>query len=172
MESRELIDLLSSLGFADDYREVQRLYDAVVPTDEPIYEWTDSLVNFVFDNADVDIRTLTGHGTWHAMGGIVGITPCGTYVEPVINRFTKLRPATDIGKHAEIPLKKWRKPSEPGMKNVIISPLKLIYPNIQSLKLATYLDNLWMASYIMFDPTGALFGVDLIKQLSLKGYMI
>ena len=38
------------------------------------------------------------------------------------------------------------------MKNVIISPLKLIYPNIQSLKLATYLDILWMARFIMFNP--------------------
>ena len=28
-----------------------------------------SLVQFVFDNADVNIATATGHGTFHAIGG-------------------------------------------------------------------------------------------------------
>ena len=62
-ESRELVDLLNSLGFADDYKEVLSLYDAMMPREEHTYEWIDSLVNFVFDNADIDTRTLTGHGT-------------------------------------------------------------------------------------------------------------
>lgn len=152
MESRELIDLLCSLGFADDYREVQRLYNAMLPTDEPEREWAGSLVNFVFDNADIDIRTLTGHGTWHAMGGIAGITPGGDYTEPVLPRSTTVRPAADVGRYAEIPLKNYRKPAVPGLKQVIIGPQEHPNPNPPSLKLATLLDNLWMASYFLSDP--------------------
>ena len=74
LESRELVDLLSSLGFADDYREVLRLYDAMIRSKEPEHEWEGGLVNFVFDNADITIRTLTGQRTWHVMGGIFAIT--------------------------------------------------------------------------------------------------
>ena len=37
-ESRELIDILSSLGFADDYREVQRLYDAMLPHEKEVFD--------------------------------------------------------------------------------------------------------------------------------------
>ena len=80
IESRELIDILSSLGFADDYREVQRLYSAMLPTDEPDYDLVGHLVNFVYDNADINIRTLTGHGIWHAMGGTAAITRGGQYI--------------------------------------------------------------------------------------------
>ena len=70
LESRELVDLLSSLSFADDYRELQRLFDAFLPTEERDYDWEGSLLNFALDNADIDVRTLTGHNTWHALGGI------------------------------------------------------------------------------------------------------
>ena len=34
LESCELIDILSNLSFTDDYREVQRLYDALLPKGE------------------------------------------------------------------------------------------------------------------------------------------
>lgn len=63
LESRELVDMLSNISFADDYREVLRLYDALLPTTEKEYDWEGSLLNFALDNADIDIRTLTGHNT-------------------------------------------------------------------------------------------------------------
>lgn len=36
---------------------------------------TDLFIQHVFDNADVNVKTLDGHGTFHAMGGIQCISP-------------------------------------------------------------------------------------------------
>ena len=41
---------------------------------------SDAFLQHIFDNADVNVRTLDGKGTFHAMGGIQCITP-GTCVE-------------------------------------------------------------------------------------------
>ena len=91
-ESREMIDILSALGFCDDNREVQRLYDAMQPNEQQVYDLSGDLVNFVFDNADVNIRTLTGLGTWHAMGGIASVTPVGAeHTETEIPRSTRIK---------------------------------------------------------------------------------
>ena len=57
------------------------------------------LVNFVYDNADLNIRTLTGHGTWHAMGGIDGITHGGEYTEPVLPRSQAVRPIVPLKRY-------------------------------------------------------------------------
>ena len=105
LESRELVDILSSLSFADDYKEVLRLSDALLPTQEKDYNWEGALVNFALDNADINTRTLTGHNTWHALGGIASKTPAGEHVEPTIQRSTKIRCATDAGMFGEIALK-------------------------------------------------------------------
>lgn len=123
LESRELIDVLSSLSFADDYREVLRLYDALLPTGEKDYEWEDSLVNFVFDNADTDILTLTGHDIWHALGGIAGVTPAGNFVEHDLSRSARIRAAVDASRFGETVLKRYNKPAVLGVKKVMIGPL-------------------------------------------------
>ncbi len=152
LESCELIDLLSSLGFADDYREVMRLYDVMLPAGERQYDWIDTLVNFVFDNADIDTHTLTGHGTWHAMGGIACVTPAGKYVEPELTRSTKTRSAAAMGQFAEIPIKRYRKPAVSGLRNIHIEPLEPPIPNSPSLKLTKAMDTVWLASFYVSDP--------------------
>ena len=42
-ESRELVDILSSLSFAENYREIQRLYGAFLAS-EPLYDLTGDIV--------------------------------------------------------------------------------------------------------------------------------
>lgn len=152
LESRELVDLLSSLAFADDYREVLRLYDAMLPTGEKQYQWVDALVNFVFDNADIDTRTLTGLGTWHVLGGIAGVTPVGECEEQQLPRSTRVRSVALAGRFAEIPTRKYKKPQFPALKSVFIGPLEA--PNITHpvLKLPNALDNVWLASFTLSEP--------------------
>ena len=116
LESRELVNILSILSFADDYKEVLRLSDALLPTQEKDYDWEGALVNFALDNADINTRTLTGHNTWHALGGIASKTPAGEHVEPTIQRSTKIRCAIDAGMFGEIALKHYRKPAIRGLK--------------------------------------------------------
>ena len=56
--SRELIDILSSIGFADDYREVQRFESSLTSSCESSYG-LNGFTQFVFDNADFNVATLT-----------------------------------------------------------------------------------------------------------------
>ena len=58
-------DILSSISFADDYKEVQRLENGMISAGEPSYG-LESFTQFVFNNADVNVATLTGHNTFHA----------------------------------------------------------------------------------------------------------
>ena len=154
-ESRELIDILSALGFCDDYREVQRLYDATIPNEQQAYDLSGDLVNFVFDNADINIRTLTGLGTWHAMGGIACVTPVGAeHTETEIPRSTRIRSAAQIGEFAQIPIRKYRKSQVAGLKKCVFGSLDTPQPDI--LQLAISLDNLWLASFSVCMPVGAV----------------
>lgn len=82
--SRELIDILSSLSFADDYKEVQRFEHALM-SGEPSYH-LDGFTQFVFDNADFSVATVTGHNTFHSTGGIACVTPPETTDIPPIKR--------------------------------------------------------------------------------------
>lgn len=74
--SRELVDILNSLGLAANYREIQR-YEYSLMSDEPSYN-IDGFAQFVFDNADINACTLDGKNTFHSMGGIACVTPGGT----------------------------------------------------------------------------------------------
>ena len=67
---------MSSLSFADDYAEVQRLEHALLLHGNLSYD-LGSFTQFVFDNADFNAATLTGHYTFHSMGGIACVTPPG-----------------------------------------------------------------------------------------------
>ena len=71
---REMIDILSCISFADE--EVQRLENGMISAGEPSYG-LECFTQFVFDNADFNVATLTGHNTFHAMGGIACVTPPG-----------------------------------------------------------------------------------------------
>lgn len=75
LESRELIDILSNLFFTENYKEIRRFYNVLLPGGEQLYELSGDLVYFKFDNVDVNIHTHTGRGTWHAMGGIACVAP-------------------------------------------------------------------------------------------------
>ena len=99
------------------------------------------------------IQTLTGHGTWHAMGGIAGTTIGGQYTEPVLLRSQVVKPTAIAGRYAEVPLKRYRKPAVPGLKQVIIGPVEKPNPDPPNLNLSIALYSLWMASYFLSDPS-------------------
>ena len=43
---------------------------------------TYGFTQFVLDNADFNVATLTGHNTFHSMGGIACVTPPGSITHP------------------------------------------------------------------------------------------
>ena len=151
LESREGVDILSSLSFGDDYKELLRLYDSLIPNEDNVeFEVVlHDFLNFVYDNADLNIRTLTGLGTWHVMGGIVAGTPSvGREAEAEIKRSVKIRPAKDLYKFANVTIIPFKRKKNEGLKNVKVGSLSLnLMGEPKSLDKAKLLDSFWLASF-------------------------
>ena len=123
----------------------------LMPNEQDIFHFIGDVLNFVFDNADINVRTLTGHDTWHTLGGIVAGTPGGgSGVEPSILRSTSVRSPAEIGQFSQIPIQKYKKQSGAALKKVFISPLKPPNSLPPTLQLAESLDIVWLASFQSF----------------------
>lgn len=77
--SRHLLDMLSSMGVCSSYHEASIYITSLINAGLPSVN-NEGFIQHVFDNADVNVRTLDGLNTFHAMGGIQCISP-GTSVE-------------------------------------------------------------------------------------------
>jgi hypothetical protein len=143
--SRELIDILSSISFSDDYKEVQRFENSLVSGGEPSYD-LNGFTQFVFDNADFNVATLTGHNTFHAMGGIACVTPPGIVQKSPIKRTMQPVSAATIGTFGHIPIKTYNKPAIPGLRSITVQPLQI--SNNDKMQ-ASALDCAWMLGYML-----------------------
>ena len=83
------------MSFSDDYKEVQRFEQAMM-SDEPTYN-LNCFTQLVFDNADFNVATLTGHNTFHQMEGIACETPPGNVHPTPVKRTVNLQPADKVG---------------------------------------------------------------------------
>jgi hypothetical protein len=170
-ESRELVDILSSLSFADDYTEIQRLYSAML-SDEQLYDLKGDITNFIFDNADINVRTLTGHGTWHVMGGLACVTPTGDEaVEPTIPRSTQRvdRCIVPKGQFGHVQIKVYKKPKIAGFKSITIGPLEPPKTNLEIFRLSTCLDSVWLASFSLGIPVSSCPSWSGFMQCAVRG---
>ena len=108
--SRELIDIISSLSFADDYAEVQRLEQALLSHGDLSHD-LGSFTQIVFDNTDFNAATLTENNTFHSMSGIACVTPPGRVNEARIKHEVKLQSAKIIGAVGQISIETYNKPA-------------------------------------------------------------
>jgi len=144
--SRELIDMLSNMGFCDDYKEVERLQASILSTDVPTYN-LNGFSQFVFDNADFNTATISGHNTFHAMGGISCVTPAGNPDRITLQRSTTDLPKAEVvGKFGKIPIKTYKKPTQIVLSSVTVDTLKDA-GTVPSQQLAFSLDYLWMLNF-------------------------
>ena len=73
--SKSLLEILSNLGFCSSYNEAVRYQSYVTQYCPPEID-THAHLRYVFDNADYNLHTLDGHGTFHAMDSqCVCVTP-------------------------------------------------------------------------------------------------
>ena len=72
--SRLIIDLLTKLGVCASYHNIQ-LHEASSIMDPPKMNIDDAFVQYVFDNTDHNVSTLSGRETFHCLGGIAVYTP-------------------------------------------------------------------------------------------------
>ena len=68
------------------------------------------------------------------------------------NVSNKSENCSDIG-YFEIPLEKYSKPLVAGLKRVLIKYIDQMNPSVPILTTAKALDNIWMASYYVSDPS-------------------
>jgi hypothetical protein len=141
---------LNSLGFSDDCKEVQRLLSAIVSNDQPSYQ-LDGFFQFVFDNADFNVATISGHNTFHSMGGIGCVTPDSGRSRHTIKRSTKLVKADVTGEFGKVAIKAYKKPFVSALSCIKVSSLFPDELNPRSQKLSFALDQLWMASMTLPD---------------------
>lgn len=117
--SKDLVEMLSSLGFSCSYKEV-RLFQSSSIQEAPKVVLQDSFSQFVFDNADVNVDTLDGANTFHAVGGLQCITPVtSARSEARIARLQNVPTAKDIAASGTIPLTTFQKTSD-GLESIAL----------------------------------------------------
>lgn len=96
--SRALIDCLSNIGLSASYYETA-LFEAFVIKNPKNLEISGSnpFVQFIYDNADHNTRTIDGNNTLHAMGTVMAVTPASAVSKlSDYDRLKKLPPAKEI----------------------------------------------------------------------------
>ena len=63
------------MGFAEGYDEIEGLNTDFLDADGMQQDFSGSFLQTVWDNADKNVRTLTGFDTFHTLGGIAVSTP-------------------------------------------------------------------------------------------------
>ena len=153
--SKWLIDHLASLGFSITSKEVKIYKHSVVKELEndavPAKDDQGSL-QWVADNVDHNVRTLTGKGTFHGMGMIkISSKSDKTTTKMTIKRCKEIQKTADVvkGKSPEI---SWIPPSSAiGLSNIKLKPLKeLMYPRC-SVDFVNY-DMLWYFGWFSSSP--------------------
>ena len=71
--SKTIVNAVSSFGFCSNYNDIS-LFEASAAMSWKPDVGKDAFCQYVFDNADFNIQTLSGKGTFHSMGGIKCIT--------------------------------------------------------------------------------------------------
>ncbi|CAG9814961.1 unnamed protein product [Phaedon cochleariae] len=131
--SRHLLNLLATLGFSAPYTEATRLEGSYVLQAErtEIDESVNPFSQFIFDNADFNVNTLDGHGTFHAMGGIMAVTPrkAVTYERDVARLKAHVSASDLVNKAGSVRVESYHRPTNGGLKTVKVKDI-----NISSLQ--------------------------------------
>lgn len=97
--SKHLVNICAAMGFSCSYDEALLVESSAIVQGEgtpPIEKG--AFVQFVSDNADVNVDTLDGNNTFHEMGGIMIISPkTAVLPDKAIPRLKKLISADNIG---------------------------------------------------------------------------
>ncbi|CAH0746943.1 unnamed protein product [Bemisia tabaci] len=114
--ARYLIELLSAIGVATPYSQIGKFLSVAV-LDPVAKDISANFVQFIYDNADFNTNTLDGYNTFHAMGGVVSVTPVVNTpdVKVPISAISK---EVQKGKFPSIPVMHYSKRPSMGLKNV------------------------------------------------------
>ena len=140
--SRHLVDILFSMGICASYNEA-RLYEASAMLQKQPLIHHDSFKQFVFDNADFNIQTMDGYGTFHSMGGIMCVTPGNSVELADVTERLKKQPPAELSAHMSVKLLTYSARNTRGIHSITVKDLNDI-TNLASLSpVNTRLDTLW-----------------------------
>ena len=146
--SKHLIDILTAMGFCSPYEEARRYLQNVMDAAPPEVD-CNAFLQFVFDNADVNVRTLNGLGTFHATGGIKCVTPAAgvkTNLTVIRGKAKASHPSTYP---FAIPIVPYKHPTSKPLQEITFADLSVLHDIrkcTQSLQHACLLDALWVSS--------------------------
>lgn len=168
--SKNLIQALSCMGFCASYNEAN-LYvtSALLGNHREIVE-QGSFIQYVFDNADINVRTLNGLGTFHSMGGIRSITPASAIqINNNVIRLQKQPLAQNVGLTGRVQLVTYSTTNKNVTQATIIEDVSAVQTStLISVRRATILDCLWMCgTWLERTPRPGWSGY---MELAMEGY--
>lgn len=145
--SRLVIDILHSLGYSASYGEVQIFLLSAATAGLPPQDANfGAFQQFVFDNADYNVRTIDGYNTLHNMGAIRATTPAASSSLPYsIPRLRQNKGVQELTS-GRMKIVHYCKPATPGLKSVTVRELAYLKRSV-TWELALRLDYMWMSSY-------------------------
>jgi len=118
--SKDLLDIISTLGFCSSYNSI-RLFEMSCIQHPPKIVMQNSFCEFVFDNADVNIDTIDGLNTFHAMGCIQCLTPfTSVSFETNIKKTNKILAANAIKESDHIDMHAFQRTAKEGLSSIEI----------------------------------------------------
>lgn len=148
--SRHIVDIFNSLGIGVSYNEVTRYLKSSTKHLQPIISET-GFIQYVFDNADINVCTLDGLNTFHSLGGIKCVTPSTSIEMPqVIPREMDVQ--LDYENNT-IPITFYKKPRVSGLDRMEIKSIEIIDEDLVSVKRGFTLDVLWACGFEYIEKT-------------------
>ena len=144
--SRQLNDVASAIGFACPYSEVLRYEKSVIAAQGVQEEDLSGYVQYVWDNTDMNIRTLNGKNTFHCMGGIRCVTPPPQRVPVLVPRLPLSITMSEIvaGK-GYMDIHWYEKPAQSALKTIMVRPLEASSSQtLAKVRKAQNFDVLWL----------------------------
>lgn len=121
--SRDLVDIADRLGFCCSYQEI-KIFEISCMRHPQSSPHLGTFSQFVFDNADVNMDTIDGSNTFHAMGGVQCVTPVvlSSSTDTAIVRQKNVPRASVVGEEGAVPIRTFEKAGV-SFKNMFFSNL-------------------------------------------------
>ncbi|PZC75227.1 hypothetical protein B5X24_HaOG206534 [Helicoverpa armigera] len=119
--SKRLIQIFSSFGLCASYSETMN-YESAAVFSRPLHilpPETGTFIQYVADNADINVNTLDGNDTLHIMGIIQIVTPKDSVLqENPLPRVTEVLSAKDFAAKAHVPIQAYQNTGAVGYSKI------------------------------------------------------
>lgn len=140
--SKNLNTIGSSLGFTPSYYETEVYLQSLLKESKVEIE-EECFFQFVFDNIDINVRTLDGMDTYHALGGIQCVTPKSAVSSTIRVPRSK---SFDLNGSFNIPVLLYGKRANSGLKKVTVQVLS---NEMSEQSVVSTRNLLWLSTYTL-----------------------